>query len=67
MKYFMRTAFGLSLELSKGQAEKAVAFGKNTYEFEEYFNEGINGQYTFADGDRWIYEIDIFDETHSLD
>lgn len=67
MKYLMITAFGLSLELSKRQAEKAVAFGKNTYEFEEYFSEGINRQYTFADGDRWIYEIDIFDETHPLD
>ena len=66
MKYVMITAFGLSLELSKRQAEKAIYFGKNTYEF-EYFNEGTNRQYTFADGDRWIYEIDIFDETHPLD
>ena len=67
MKYVMITAFGLSLELSKRQAEKAIAFGKNAYEFEEYFDESVNRQYTFADGDRWIYEIDIVDETHPVD
>lgn len=67
MKYILKTPMGLCLELSKRQAEKAVAFGKDTYEYEEYFDESVNRQYTFADGDRWVYEIDIFDETHPLD
>lgn len=66
MKYVMITAFGLSLELSKRQAEKALCFGRDTFEFEIY-GEDINQQVIFADGDRWIYEIDIFDETHPLD
>ena len=67
MKYLMITASRLPLALSKRQPEKAVPFGKNAYEFEEYFNDGTNRQYAFADGDRWIFEIDICDETHSLD
>ena len=66
MKYFMLTPFGLSLELTKEQADKALCFGRSTFSFETY-GEGINKQVIFADFDRWIYEIDIFDETHPLD
>lgn len=66
MKFLMLTSYGLSLELNQDQALKALRFGKSKYDYDIY-QEGKNRQYTFADGDRWIYEIDIFDETHSLD
>lgn len=66
MKYLMLTPFGLSLELTKEQADEALLVGKRKFNFEVY-GEGINKQVIFSDFDRWIYEIDIFDETHPLD
>lgn len=66
MKYVMMTAFGLSLELSKAQADKVLRFGLGNYQDDTY-EEGINKQVIFIDGDRWVFEIDIFDETRPLD
>lgn len=66
MKCLMLTSYGLALELNQDQALKALRFGKSKYDYDIY-QDGHNRQYTFADGDRWIYEIDIFDETHPLD
>lgn len=66
MKYVMITAFGLYLELTKDQADKALRFGLGNY-YDETYQEGINKQVIFTDTDRWVYEIDIFDETCPLD
>lgn len=66
MKYLLKTAFGLLLELTKDQADKALRFGVNNFAIETY-GDAVNNQAIFTDTDRWIYEIDIFDETKPLD
>lgn len=66
MKYILLLPCGLCLELTKAQASKVLRFGDDTFESEDY-GEASNEQIIFADGDRWVFEIDIFDETHPLD
>ena len=68
MKYILLTPCGLCLELTGQQVYKCITFGKNVYKCDiSQDDETGNIQALFIDGDRWIYEIDIFDETHPLD
>lgn len=68
MKYLLLGPSGLSLEITQEQANKALRYGRRFYQEDFYKDEETgNSQSLFTDGDRWVYEIDIFDETHPLD
>ena len=68
MKYILLTPCGLCLELTSRQAYKCITVGKDLYKYDiSQDDETVNIQALFIDGDRWIYEIDVFDETHPLD